>query len=283
LKDIVLLLQRAATAAGPETLSVRTKFMIDTVNDLKNNKLKAGVAQSALTTDHLIRMRKTLGTLNVRNVKVTEPMRIGLADIRDTDKRGKWWLVGASWKGRDRDAQHSALSEDVEDQPEDEEASGEPDLLLLARNMGMNTDIRRAIFVTIMSAVDYKDAQLKLLKLNLTRTQQVEIPRVLLHCVGAAQHYNPFYAVLARQYCSDHKLRKAFTFVLWSLFKKLGERGPDDDAASSEDEDDEQNNGTGLAGIVNQAQFFARLIATGGLDLSMLKVNSACCCNRSIC
>jgi len=84
--------------------------MIETINDLKNNKPKAGATASAINSEHLTRMRKTLGTLNNRNLKTSEPMRIGLDDLRDTDKRGKWWLVGASWRGRDNVNQTSKMN-----------------------------------------------------------------------------------------------------------------------------------------------------------------------------
>jgi len=251
--------------------------MIETINDLKNNKAKAGATASAINSEHLTRIRKTLGTLNNRNLKTSEPMRIGLDDLRDTDKRGKWWLVGASWRGRDNDNQTSKMSVSAtttEVLPDDinDEDGGETDLLVLARNARMNTDIRRAIFVTIMSANDYKDAHIKLVKLNLKRAQEVEIPRVLLHCVGAEKQYNPYYTLIARKLCSEHKQRMAFQFALWDFFKRLGERANDEDEAESE-EDEEGERGVNMAVLVNYAKMFGNLVATGGLALNVLKVN----------
>lgn len=250
--------------------------MIETINDLKNNKPKAGATASAINSEHLTRMRKTLGTLNNRNLKTSEPMRIGLNDLRDTDKRGKWWLVGASWRGRDNDNQTSkvnVLAKTTEVLPDDinDEDDGEADLLVLARNARMNTDIRRAIFVTIMSANDYKDAHIKLVKLNLKRAQEVEIPRVLLHCVGAEKQYNPYYTLIARKLCGEHKQRMAFQFALWDFFKRLGERANDEDEAESE-EDEEGERGVNMAVLVNYAKMFGNLVATGGLGLNVLKV-----------
>ena len=62
--------------------------------------------------------------------------------------------------------------------------SAESKLLKLARKQGMNTDIRRSIFVVLMSSDDYVDACERLGQLNLTEVQQREIVRVLLHCCG---------------------------------------------------------------------------------------------------
>lgn len=77
-------------------------------------------------------------------------------------------------------------------------------LLKLAKKQGMNTDVRRGVFVVLMSSdvcilkifssyiyyqkltvqQDYVDACDRLTQLNLTEIQQREIIRVLLHCCG---------------------------------------------------------------------------------------------------
>jgi nucleolar MIF4G domain-containing protein 1 len=71
LKDIVNMLRPAiASAGGEKNLSVRTKFMIESINDLKNNRMKTGAVASAVTSQHTVRMKKILGTLNTRSSKL---------------------------------------------------------------------------------------------------------------------------------------------------------------------------------------------------------------------
>ncbi|CAG8977138.1 hypothetical protein HYALB_00003359 [Hymenoscyphus albidus] len=264
LKDIVQMLRPAMASIGEENMSVRTKFMIETINDLENNKMKTGGAASVITSEHTIRMKKTLGTLNTRSIKASEPLRIGLNDIKDSDKKGKWWLVGASWSGNtaeeDKDIKSTAtVVKRVED-------SSTSDLLQLAREQRMNTDVRRAVFVTIMSATDFQDAYLKLLKLKLKKVQEFEIPKVLIHCSGAEKIYNPYYTLIAKKICGDRKLKTAFQYCLWDIFKKMGESDGDDNEAM--DEDDE---GMDTRRIVNLAKMFGTLIVEGGLSLGVLK------------
>lgn len=272
LKDIVVLLQKSVAKVGQSNLPVRTKFMIETINDLKNNKMKTGIASSAISREHTIRMKKQLGTLNSRNLKATEPLRVGLKDIKDTEKRGKWWLVGASWRNE------PGNEEKPEEPQEDgkttakidiEDEDSEVDLVQLAREHRMNTDIRRAIFISIMSASDFKDAQIRLNKLNLKRSQEAEIPRVIVHCAGAEKTYNPYYTVLARKVCSDHKTRKSFQFALWDIFKSLGEK---QDGADDDDSDDDDAGGdTSLRKLVNQGKLYGTLIGRKALPITTLK------------
>ncbi|KAF1931565.1 uncharacterized protein M421DRAFT_89859 [Didymella exigua CBS 183.55] len=272
LKDIVVLLQKSVASVGQQNLPVRTKFMIETINNLKNNKMKTGLAGASITRERTTQMKKQLGTLNSRNLKATEPLRVGLKDIRDTDKVGKWWLVGASWKNQ---SQNDSRTEEEEKEPrgkrvelEEEDEDGEVDLAQLAREQRMNTDVRRAIYVSIMSATDFKDAQIRLNKLNLKKAQEVEIPKVIIHCAGAEKTYNPYYTILARKVCSDHKTRKSFQFALWDIFKSLGEN---QDGGADSDDEAEDSKAVSIRKLVNQGKLYGTLIAKRVLSITCLK------------
>lgn len=276
LKDIVTMIRPAVAKIGEANLSVRTKFMIETINDLKNNKMRTGVSASAVLSEHGTRMKKLLGSLNSRKLKATEPLRIGLKDIRESDKRGKWWLVGASWAGRSgeqeqgasKKSETTARDDDSDDGMDlDGEDGGEPDLAELAREQQMNTDVRRSIFVAVLSATDYEDAYVRLLKLRLNKDRQREIPNVLIQCAGAEAQYNPYYTLIAKRICSDRKIRWSFQDALWKLFRRLGESIFGDDAEEEEDEDDKVD----MRRLVNVAKMYGALVADGALGLAILK------------
>jgi nucleolar MIF4G domain-containing protein 1 len=264
LKDIVAMLRPAVESIGENNISVRTKFMIETINNLKNNRMKTGAVASAVTSKHTIQMKKILGSLNNRNIKASEPLRIGLKDIRESDKKGKWWLVGASWAGNDPG------EDDVERDTSKKttlaiEDTGTSDLLQLAKEQRMNTDIRRAIFISIMSAQDFQDAYMRLMKLKLKKVQEYEIPKVLVHCARGEKSYNPYYTLIAKKVCGDRRLRTAFLFCLWDLFKRMGESDEEDDVPEDDEEtlDNRQ--------LVNLAKMFGTLILEGGLSLGVLR------------
>ena len=76
-----------------------------------------------------------------------EPLRVSLEDLHSAESKGKWWLVGAAWGGdplvdRQDEIQQSSKKVDTADNI----------LLKLAKKQGMNTDIRRSIFVVLMSS-----------------------------------------------------------------------------------------------------------------------------------
>jgi nucleolar MIF4G domain-containing protein 1 len=287
LKSLVLLLQPSiAKAGGLENLSVRTKFMIETLTNLKNNRLKSTTATAVVTAEHTVRMKKLLGSLSTRSLRAREPLRASLDDIQNVETKGKWWLVGASWAGTS--TSETKPTQIGEEQPavpayvsDSDDDAGIPDLQALARQHRMNTDIRRAIFITLLSSTDYTDAYTKLLKLRLKRTQEREIPRVLLHCAAAEGTYNPYYTLVAKKLCGGHALRMTFTFTLWDYFRRFGEDDGSGNQPNEEEPDDSDDEGlgaeqvwrkpAGLRKIVNLARLYAALVVSGSLQLSILK------------
>ncbi|KAL4881083.1 hypothetical protein BJY04DRAFT_227997 [Aspergillus karnatakaensis] len=281
LKDIVLLIQPAVAKAGESSLSVRTKFMIDTITDLKNNRLKSQ-ANSTIATEHITKMRKILGSLNTsRVIRASEPISISRADIHNSSKKGKWWLVGASWKEDPLESARQELSSLPSTSQQhrlaaaaaEDDSDAEPDYASIAKAHRMNTDVRRSIFVAIMSANDYQDAHVRLLKLRLKRAQEFEIPRVLTHCAMEEEAHNPYYTLIARRLCGElgRKIKISFMYTLWNIFKRMGESGDLDDDEENDFHAEDDENPLSMKAIVNLAKMYASLVADGTLTLGVLK------------
>ncbi|PUU82249.1 hypothetical protein B9Z19DRAFT_1099250 [Tuber borchii] len=237
LKDLVVMTQPAISKIGYENLSIRTKFMIETLTNLKNNRLKSAAANSVVVAEATVRMKKLLGALNNRQIRTSEPLRVSLTDIRNTDAKGK---CQSPQEGRERSRRPKLL---LEHRP-----------IAISPRARMNTDVRQAIFVAIMSAEDYTDAYFCILKLWLKRKQEPEIPRVLIYCCGSEATYDPCYTLVARKLCAQNSLRMAFAFRLWGVFRRMGE---------SEGGKEE---------ILNLPRMYGALVAKDALGLDILKI-----------
>lgn len=266
LKEIIVTLQR--NVAKQET-NARTRFLVETITNLKNNKNKFN-NEAALQL--VTRMKKVLAMIN--NNKFHDPLHVSLDDINNIDSKGKWWLVGSAWKG------NNGLQEKVELLVDEEEMNdildnAEPNWMELARSQRMNTDIRRAIFISIMSSNDFIEAFTKLDKLRLKKAQEREIPKILLHCVSIEKVSNPYYSFLANKLCSSHSLRKTFQFCFWDFMKEV--EGDEDDEGNDDYFKNLNNDLVGedeefqLQRILNIGKFFGYLIAEGTLPLHSLK------------
>ncbi|EGW34302.1 uncharacterized protein SPAPADRAFT_148973 [Spathaspora passalidarum NRRL Y-27907] len=263
LKDIVLLINEKYSSLPKSQINTRTQFLIETISSLKNNKLKVvNEANHQLS----IRLKKVLGGIN--NNKFNDPIQVSLDDIHSIESRGKWWLVGSAWKG----VEQTTAAEDVDESVMNDILDhAEPNWMELAKSQRMNTDIRRAIFISIMSATDYIDAVTKLDKLALKRAQEREIPKILTHCAVMEPSWNPYYGILGTKLCESHSHRKTFQFILWDLIKELdgGDREDEDedDFLGFDNDDDE----TKLRRILNLGRFYGSLIAEGSIPLHNLR------------
>ncbi|OBA21809.1 hypothetical protein METBIDRAFT_30832 [Metschnikowia bicuspidata var. bicuspidata NRRL YB-4993] len=261
LKEIVLLVNKSASAQSK--ISPRMQFLIDTIASLKNNKLKLENEASHQLT---IRLKKFLGNFILG--KSADPLQVSLDDIRNIETKGKWWLVGSAWKGLDEKNQALANIEMVNDVLD----SAEPNWLELAKTQRMNTDIRRAIFISIMSANDYIDAVTKLDKLALKKAQEREIPRIVVHCAVVEPAWNPYYGILASKLCDSHSYRKTFQFMLWDLVKGFdGNDGSDDEEDVFTGFDDSESDDDKLKKILNLGRLYGNLFAEGSLALHILR------------
>ena len=123
-------------------------------------------------------------------VAVAAVVAAAVAAIVDASTKGRWWKVGSKWQQKDLKRQ----TKDNTTHDNDDEGTK---LNKLAHKQRMNTDIRRSIFVVLMSANDYTDAFEKMVKLGLKGKQEREMVRVVLDCCGQEKFYNPYYAHVA--------------------------------------------------------------------------------------
>ncbi|KAG2154054.1 hypothetical protein DEU56DRAFT_952103, partial [Suillus clintonianus] len=221
LKDIVTLAQSRVIGQA-DNLSSRTRFMTETLNNLKNNKIKKTAATQHQGGDAVERMKKFLSGLGKKkHVLAHEPLRVTLEDLHSAESKGKWWLIGAAWGG-DPLADHPREIPQQGGEAESDVSTAA--LLKLARKQGMNTDIRRSIFVVLMSSDDYLDACERLAQLGLTEVQQREIIRVNLHCCGNEKSYNPYYTLVCQHLSQrSHSYKITLQFCLWDFLRDLGE------------------------------------------------------------
>lgn len=274
LKHIIDEIQKETAKRDPSTISTRHKFMLETIANVKNNKIKNGQTAGGQGDKEMVsKMKKFLNGLSKkRAVRSTEALRVSLDDIHNVETKGKWWLVGSSWKdnlvGTESKYASSKVPEDLK-----KDQSLQETLLKLARKQGMNTDIRRTIFVTIMSSEDYLDAFEKLMKLGLTEVQQREICRVMLQCTGNEKTFNPYYMLVSKRLCEiDHSFKVTFQYCLWDFLRECGESDVGGlERSASENAVLEENKNIRLSKLMNMAKFYASLIADGALTLAVLK------------
>lgn len=273
LKGIVVMMNDASAkmAADGSKVNARTRVMMDTIIDLKNNKIRHNTSAAGVTGEHITRMRKALGSLSNRQLRGTEPLGLSRTDILESDKKGKWWLIGASWKGRSETQSGEnpmPISHKMDSTVAD--TSTTIDVRALAASYNLTTPLRLSVFAALITAHSPPDALHRLTKLRLTRRQEVEVPRVLLTLCRAEPSFNPYYAALARQLLRERRYRMPFSIALWKFFGEMGEQ-TDEDGDEDDGSWDKRAEKVKVNEIANIARLYARLVAKLCLQPDILK------------
>ncbi|KAJ3028887.1 UNVERIFIED_CONTAM: suppressor of glycerol defect [Siphonaria sp. JEL0065] len=282
LKDIVALVhEKSVKKVDPAFNTPRVKFMIETIMDLKNNKYKTskkitgatGGASGQATGLQQEKLTKFIsGLLRRRGVPDREPLRATLDDIKNVRTKGKWWLVGAAWAGHQEDGSTVRVTEVKDVDVTNLEDGAAADLLKLAKAQRMTTDIRRSIFVALMSAEDFVDAYEKLMRLGLKQKQEREIVRVLLHCCTNEKTYNPYYYLVATKFCgASHGFKITFQYALWDSVREFETGTGNENDNEDEDTEDRSVGNKTLRRVSHLAKFYSALVAGGFLGLTILK------------
>ncbi|ORZ30552.1 armadillo-type protein [Catenaria anguillulae PL171] len=257
LRDMSSLLTTSATSHLASPLSFRLKFMLETVSDLAAGKAARHLFFSP--TDHpLFKLAANAHRRRPGLLKL-EPLRPTLDDIKHVKTRGMWWRVGSAWVGHDTQKIKQAAAK---------AKTSESKLLQLARAHGMNTDVRRAVFVAVMSAEDYLDAYERVTKLGLTEKQEREVVRVVVHCLQQEKAFNAYYAVLVQHLCSvKHAHKITLQYTLWDYLKDEAGSAPEVLSGAGSKEAAKYSRKLAI-----MAKLVAHLVRTGAVPMAVLRI-----------
>ena len=128
----------------------RVSFMLDIINAIKNNNMRKIPNYDPAELEHLLKVFRAL--VHKGHVMETQ-LKVPLSDLRDASEKGKWWVVGAAWNNPDGETTKINEKSTVKSGKEGSlSAKFSEKLLKLASQQRMNTDVRKAIFCSIMSA-----------------------------------------------------------------------------------------------------------------------------------
>ncbi|GAA5968130.1 hypothetical protein JCM11641_003742 [Rhodosporidiobolus odoratus] len=66
-------------------------------------------------------------------------------------------------------------------------------------------NLRRTIYLTIMSALDFEEATHKLLKIDIAPGQEVEMCNMIIECCSQERTFSKFYGLMGERFCKIHQ------------------------------------------------------------------------------
>ncbi|EGE00146.1 pre-mRNA splicing factor cwc22 [Trichophyton tonsurans CBS 112818] len=143
--------------------------------------------------------------------------RVGLDDEIDVQDGLNIFKFDPQWEEHEeayKKLKAEILGEGSDDEEEDDsEASSEEEEDEEEKEMDIkdqsNTDLvnlRRTIYLTIMSSIDFEECCHKLMKINLPTGKESELPSMIIECCSQERTYSKFYGLIGERFAKINRL-----------------------------------------------------------------------------
>ncbi|CAG7903238.1 unnamed protein product [Brassica rapa] len=111
--------------------------------------------------------------------------------------------------GEDESEDEDGSDASSEDNDEEEDDGSDEEQMRIRDETETNlVNLRRTIYLTIMSSVDFEEAGHKLLKIKLEPGQEMELCIMLLECCSQERTYLRYYGLLGQRFCMINKIHQ---------------------------------------------------------------------------
>ncbi|KKY28066.1 putative cell cycle control protein [Phaeomoniella chlamydospora] len=93
-----------------------------------------------------------------------------------------------------------------EESTDDEEAEEERQMEIKDQSNTDLVNLRRTIYLTIMSSIDFEECCHKLMKINLPSGQEQELPSMIIECCSQEKTYSKFYGLIGERFAKLNRL-----------------------------------------------------------------------------
>ncbi|KAI8921667.1 armadillo-type protein, partial [Entophlyctis helioformis] len=196
------------------SIDKRTQYMVEVLFQVRREKFRdhvivpAGldIVDEADQITHRVQLSDELQTMDTLNVFRFDPEFLDNEAKYATMKRE---ILGEESDDDDEDGDDEGDDDDDEEEEEEEdEAETAAKLKEAQRQLEIKdqtntniTNLRRGIYLTIMSSLNFEECAHKLMKLNIPLEHQMELCNMIIECCSQERTYISFYGLLAERFC----------------------------------------------------------------------------------
>ncbi|KAK9894391.1 MIF4G-domain-containing protein [Cystobasidium minutum MCA 4210] len=191
----------------------RVQYMIEVLFQVRREKFKDNpiipegldlVEEDDMIT-HRISLDDELVTQDTLNIFKFDP---NFLENEEKYKEMKREILGDSDEESGSGSEESGSEEDDDEDEEDVETGIAADGTVQIHDQTETNmvNLRRTIYLTIMSALDFEEAVHKLLKMQLPPGKESELCNMVIECCSQERSYNKFYGLMAERLCKINRV-----------------------------------------------------------------------------
>ncbi|ORZ01211.1 armadillo-type protein [Syncephalastrum racemosum] len=186
----------------------RTQYMIEVLFQVRRDKFKdnPAVIEDLDLVEEEDQITHYIG-LDDDDLQTEESLNIFKFDPDFEENEQKYAAIKAEILGEgesDEDESGSSGSSDESDESEDEDEEERMEI-----NDQTNADLielRRKIYLTVMSSVDFEECCHKLMKLDIPEGHEVELCNMVIECCSQERTFLKFYGLIAERFCKMNRV-----------------------------------------------------------------------------
>jgi pre-mRNA-splicing factor CWC22 len=180
----------------------RTQYMVEVLFQVRKDKFNENptipegldIVEEADQITHLVGLTDDLNT--------EDSLNFFHYDQEFLENEQKYEYMKREILGEESSDESGSDHSGEEDSSEDEDELEETRNMQIQDHTNTNlVNLRRAIYLTIMSSLNFEECAHKLLKLDIPTGQEIELVNMLLECCSQERTYVNFYGLLGERFC----------------------------------------------------------------------------------
>lgn len=220
-KGVNAVFERLRNILHDSSTEKRIQYMIEVIFHIRRDNFQSFPAISEgldqIEEDeqitHLLRLDDSGTSEDILNVFKQDP---NFAENEDKYKQIKNEIIGSDDSSSDEDGDDEDDDEESGDEDEEKEKEEQKQTIVDLTETNL-VELRRLIYLTIQSSLDFEECAHKMMKFDLKDGQQHEFCAMVVECCAQQRSYEKFYGLLAQRFCL---LRKEFMEQFMVIFSE---------------------------------------------------------------
>ncbi|KAJ8916237.1 hypothetical protein NQ315_016376 [Exocentrus adspersus] len=236
-------------------LEKRIQYMIEVMFQIRKDGFKdhAAVTEDLDIVEEEDQFTHLITLDDVKQANAEDILNVFKFDDKYEENEGKYKTLSKEILQSDSDSGSGTEGSEEDSDGEDDEEEGKEQGTIIDNTETNLITLRRTIYLTIQSSLDFEECAHKLLKMELKPGQEIELCHMFLDCCAEQRTYEKFYGLLAQRFC---QINKTYVEPFQQIFK---------DTYSTTHRLDTNR-------LRNVSKFFAHLLFTDAISWEVLDI-----------
>ncbi|KAL1933508.1 hypothetical protein VTP01DRAFT_7598 [Rhizomucor pusillus] len=186
----------------------RTQYMIEVLFQVRKDRYKDNppIVQELDLVEEDDQITHNIG-LDDEDLDTEERLNIFKFDPDYEENEKKYAEIKAEILGEGSDEESGSEYESEESSTEEESEDEEDKRMEIQDKTNAEViELRRKIYLTVMSSVDFEECCHKLMKLDIQEGQEIELCNMIIECCSQERTYLKFYGLMAERFCKMNRV-----------------------------------------------------------------------------